>query len=96
MKHPRQCIIFAPVNGQNAGGPWKQNHALSCYSYLIPDNIALKDVVVFECVDSMQRYAHNKSEAVLVDLDFLYMFDDEQCDTDTTYEYTVTVDMGGE
>lgn len=60
---------------------------------MIPEDVELNGAVALAYADSMQCDVQNNREALLVDVDLLYPFDEKEHTDDKTSNNTVTVQM---
>lgn len=44
---PAECVFFGHGSLNHAGGGWKRNHPLRYHTYVIPEDVEIKDAVAF-------------------------------------------------
>lgn len=93
VKLPREYVFFGHRDDQYVGGGLKGNHRLTQHLYLNPGAVDLQDAVAFVRGDSMQCEERNPREAVLGNVETLYLSDEKNADDDNVPRNTITVEM---
>lgn len=93
VKLQMQCTFFGHGNLQQAGDEWKGNRGLRYFLYLISRDGDLKDAVQFGYGWFDAALRPEKREALLADVDRLYLCDEKDGDGDNNSRNTLTAKM---
>lgn len=89
----RECVLFGTGHLRHASGGWKENYSLRHQLFLIPEYVVLKGPVAFVYGDSIPCDVHSKRQALLGDVAYLYLSDEEESVDNNISGKMVTVEM---